>query len=218
MKEEYWKFLKKGLWIFGIGVLLMIASPMIWTLRSGWIDFSATGEIGDTIGGLTAPVIGVIGAALVFLSFMEQWKANRIQWTVMQENKLEEIKEKNFAIIWEQYKEIKNELHHPFLKKCLVSLKNNVKEIDWEKAIIELEPILLDFEYVVKMMIALKEKEIDHDRAHLLLHKLNSLMDELGWFYEDIPEDDDFLSHNKQQYWRFIPSYRKVCKKYSFPE
>lgn len=38
-----------------------------------------TGQIGDTIGGITAPIFGLIGFVLVFYSFSEQYKANQIQ-------------------------------------------------------------------------------------------------------------------------------------------
>lgn len=37
-----------------------------------------TGPIGDTLGGLTAPFIGLLSAILVYMSFQEQVKANRL--------------------------------------------------------------------------------------------------------------------------------------------
>lgn len=38
-------------------------------------DFTETGQIGDTIGGITAPFIGIITGYLTFLAFHEQFKA-----------------------------------------------------------------------------------------------------------------------------------------------
>lgn len=43
------------------------------------LNFLNTGQIGDTIGGITAPIIGLIGFAIVYYSFAEQYKANQIQ-------------------------------------------------------------------------------------------------------------------------------------------
>lgn len=76
---------------------------MIWTLRSGWIDFSNTGEIGDTIGGLTAPVIGIIGAWLVFLSFREQWITNQIQYREIRNFRHFDILEKRVSNLHESF-------------------------------------------------------------------------------------------------------------------
>ncbi|QXP72552.1 hypothetical protein H0I31_02285 [Tenacibaculum sp. AHE15PA] len=39
-------------------------------------NFSETGQIGDAIGGITASIINLIGAVLVYISFKEQIKAN----------------------------------------------------------------------------------------------------------------------------------------------
>jgi len=71
-------------------VLLIVISPVLLTLPTfdELFDFSDTGQIGDTIGGITAPFINLLGAILVYLSFSEQQKANKIQ----QEALLEEIR------------------------------------------------------------------------------------------------------------------------------
>ena len=39
---------------------------------------SGTGQIGDTIGGLYSPFIGLLSAVLIYISFKEQVKANRL--------------------------------------------------------------------------------------------------------------------------------------------
>ena len=42
-----------------------------------WVfDLSDKGVIGDAIGGITAPIIGIIGAVLIYLTFRSQVKAN----------------------------------------------------------------------------------------------------------------------------------------------
>ncbi len=48
--------------------------PAIFGIRA--FDFSESGQIGDTIGGITAPFFNLIAAILIFLSFKEQTKTN----------------------------------------------------------------------------------------------------------------------------------------------
>jgi len=64
--------------LFSIVTLLILFSTII--LTRCWINnsFSNTGQIGDTIGGITAPFIGILGAILIFYSFMAQVYANKI--------------------------------------------------------------------------------------------------------------------------------------------
>lgn len=72
-----------------VGVTLLFVSLYLFTkpaLSEAW-DFSTTGQIGDTIGGITAPIINIIGAFLVFVSFREQVRANRIQMQALNEEK-----------------------------------------------------------------------------------------------------------------------------------
>ena len=65
--------------ILAIGVTLIAVPPLLFTgnlLLTTQLDFSNTGQIGDTIGGLTAPFVGVFGAVLVYISFLKQVEAN----------------------------------------------------------------------------------------------------------------------------------------------
>ncbi len=61
-----------------VGLLLTFVGPFVLTRPAlwEWCDFSGKGEIGDTIGGITAPFVNLLGAILVFYSFKEQIKAN----------------------------------------------------------------------------------------------------------------------------------------------
>lgn len=58
--------------------LIIIVLPPLLTLSAFWFDFSKTGEIGDTIGGITAPFINGLAAVLVFIAFKEQVNANKL--------------------------------------------------------------------------------------------------------------------------------------------
>jgi len=64
-----------------------LGSVLAFTTKSFWIkfDLTKTGNIGDTIGGITAPVINLIGAILVYISFKVQSNANQIQYRLLQQ-------------------------------------------------------------------------------------------------------------------------------------
>jgi gas vesicle protein len=107
------------LWIFGI---LLIFTPFLLTRNwFGWIDFSKTGEIGDTIGGTLAPLVGLIGAILVYISFREQYKANISQWEALAEEtrirkdeQLERKKKDNLDLMWKIINEDYNKVYKTF--------------------------------------------------------------------------------------------------------
>lgn len=63
-----------------IVILVIILAPVLLTLPTfcQWFDYSSTGQIGDTIGGLTSPFINGLAAILVFITFREQVRANRL--------------------------------------------------------------------------------------------------------------------------------------------
>jgi hypothetical protein len=63
-----------------IGFLLVLSLPWLLSQYSWKFGFSETGQIGDTIGGITAPVIGFMSAILIYFSFKIQFDANKRQW------------------------------------------------------------------------------------------------------------------------------------------
>ena len=83
-----------GFILFLFGSILAIISPRIWPAY----DLTDTGQIGDTIGGITSPFINLLGALLVFISFKEQNKANKIQ-----------SEQNSFNLLHELFKELKIE-------------------------------------------------------------------------------------------------------------
>jgi len=71
------KLLLIGLVVF---VIFSFATPFLLT-RNGLIclDFTKSGNIGDTIGGITAPFFSLLGSVLVYFSFRAQMQMNIIQ-------------------------------------------------------------------------------------------------------------------------------------------
>ena len=87
--------------LFAVLILLfaiywIIDGPRIIVAPSQKYDFRETGQIGDTIGGITAPVVGLVSAILVYLSFTAQIRANKI---IQQES--------NFKYIIEEFEKVK---------------------------------------------------------------------------------------------------------------
>lgn len=74
-----------------VGLLGVILGPWLFTrpYLCGWscFDFSQTGQIGDTIGGVTAPIVGIVSIILLWLTFREQLKFNEKQDTINNEQK-----------------------------------------------------------------------------------------------------------------------------------
>jgi hypothetical protein len=75
-----WK-VKGLLWLSFVLIIISFAMPFILTRASihSNLNFSHTGEIGDTIGGLMSPFIAMSGVAVTGLAFYIQYKANLLQ-------------------------------------------------------------------------------------------------------------------------------------------
>ncbi|MCB9187120.1 MAG: hypothetical protein H6601_10335 [Flavobacteriales bacterium] len=66
--------------ILFLGIGLVLAMPYMLTQWTIGVPFGErTGQIGDSIGGTTAPVLGVLSSFLIFLSFYVQYKFNKQQ-------------------------------------------------------------------------------------------------------------------------------------------
>lgn len=61
------------------GILFTLFSPVLFIQKWTNIDFTNTGQIGDTIGGITAPVIGILSILLLYYTLWEQICFNKKQ-------------------------------------------------------------------------------------------------------------------------------------------
>ncbi|AZJ35292.1 putative phage abortive infection protein [Tenacibaculum singaporense] len=99
------------------------------------IDFTETGEIGDTLGGIMNPFIALGGALLTYLAFYMQFKANKLQreqFDIQIENEKkqfrEEIKEQNEQFLKSQFENQFYEmirLHKENVSEISISLKSH---------------------------------------------------------------------------------------------
>lgn len=79
-----------------IGILIVIISPFLFTLPWGIFNFTETGSIGDTIGGISAPITSLLGSILVYFALKAQIDANKlIQDQIKSQKKEDEIRKKN---------------------------------------------------------------------------------------------------------------------------
>ncbi len=67
--------------ILVVGGILTFIAPYVFTAKTfcDRFDFTETGNIGDTIGGITSPIVGLVGAALLVWSIYLQYLANKRQ-------------------------------------------------------------------------------------------------------------------------------------------
>jgi hypothetical protein len=110
MKINSNNILKLSYIILGVGIIFVIFSPFIFIRQIGTISFQETGQIGDTIGGITAPIVNLIGAVLVFFALHAQIEANKIIQQQIDEQKSDSIKSKNFTNLLKIYDELKNDI------------------------------------------------------------------------------------------------------------
>lgn len=120
--------------LFFVGVILIIivfiyfvTEPRIFPR----LDFSETGSIGDTIGGLSAPIIGILGSYLVYVSFQEQLKANKIQRQALDEEIKRNKEDKWYNQHQQKYDEIKNTLQNFQLTTATGDVFIGLKAIDY---------------------------------------------------------------------------------------
>ncbi len=101
--------LKIALIVLIIGIMGTVAAPFLFT-RSGYISFVETGDIGDTIGGITAPITSIVGSVLVFLALKGQIVANKITQEQIHDQQLEEQRKKEITYVSDLFKYFLNSI------------------------------------------------------------------------------------------------------------
>src|SRR5688572_22850081 len=95
---------KFNVW-FMIGLFIFVAAILfeIYLLTGPPMDIHDKAALGDMINGLTAPLIGIIGAILIYISFKEQVKSNRFQFQSLHE-------QREWDLLYRLYEELKDDL------------------------------------------------------------------------------------------------------------
>lgn len=106
--RDFWWYLS----IFIAFIFIICCFPALFT-QPGRLDFSNTGEIGDTIGGIMGPFVAIAAAILTFLAFWVQFKANEQQKNDITRERFEN----QFNILLGIYKDATNNINIPSVGK-----------------------------------------------------------------------------------------------------
>ena len=156
-KEEPIFNYKFYLLIIGV-IFILFSSLYIFTRPAIWsgFDFSNSGQIGDTIGGITAPIINLIGAILIFISFKAQITANRIQFKLLNNEIESQNKDRNFQVILDLFQALKNDFQNVTFENhtgqsAINIYVNNIKKY-WSKEDFESyshHPVYADWKFLM---------------------------------------------------------------------
>ena len=109
-KKQITKTLKVGNILLWVGVPFCLLTPLIFTRSLGYFDFTNTGNIGDTIGGITAPFINILGAILVFLALKAQIQANLIVQEQIEQQEIDKKLESESRQLNQYYTNLKSSI------------------------------------------------------------------------------------------------------------
>lgn len=192
------------------GIILVIFAPYLFTLKWGWREFdSQTSAVGDTIGGITAPIVNLISAILVYYAFTAQIEANRLlSDQIEKEQKRQELNE-NREYFFKIHDAIKEEIN-----------LYNTKEInfDFSKLPISYEhKIILNSRSNVSIVFFLaiwlysnEQNKRNYDSIYELLNTINlfeTFLEELG-----SKENNITLLDRKYLYISSVYIYDKIIK------
>lgn len=155
-----------------VGILCAVLAPIIFTQSLNWcnsFDFTIDnkGDIGDAIGGITAPIVGIMGAFLVYLALKEQVKANTLiqeqlyfQYLSEQIQRLEDDFLQIAKITYEIEKEVR--ILDNFPNGTLANPKLLMKKVDYSLEIFK------EMETIVKKISTEENRKIIEAKIKIL--------------------------------------------------
>jgi hypothetical protein len=185
-------------WVFLGFIVIVIILPRLFigTSKIGFLDNLKPNEIGDAIGGMTAPIIGLFSAFLVYIAFREQKKANEIQLDLIKEQKKSSKEEREYRYILDKISSIeKNILNFEFTEINNKDKENGTKglkrlfEYSFRKSIMTnyslnlnismYNEMLYNFKMIDKLMIRIKESSLDIEIKYTFLNEIKLLFNNL---------------------------------------
>ncbi len=131
--------------------------PFLFT-RSGceWLNFNDKGQVGDTIGGTTAPFIGVLNVILLYLTFQQQSRFNKSQNEAAED---EQFKTSLLGLLQKQ-REIKQDIKSSFSRPFSSDIRriSNILDIKGE-----------EFFNVASKYLRLIFETLESDKYHIFL-------------------------------------------------
>ncbi|MEW5797761.1 MAG: hypothetical protein AB1728_02035 [Bacteroidota bacterium] len=190
--------MKRFLPVIGLALgtfLIMTFAVFVIPHESLWKDtnLSSYANVGDTIGGITAPIIGLLGVLLVYFSFKEQSRANDIQIKALNEETRRNINSQEFNVLLDLYKQIKSDYDSIYFsskvakitrplhgRKAINSFTDKLK-VYYKNAQFLANPFYRDYRFLVNELTMLvgriKASNIDKKDSELL-------MSLISFFYE----------------------------------
>lgn len=101
-------FNKQNFILLGILILLCISGVFLFTISTQWerFKFGDPNEIGDAIGGITAPIINIFSAILIFSTIKLQIDTNEEQFNRLSKQIENQGKDRHFSIFNNELKDI----------------------------------------------------------------------------------------------------------------
>ncbi|AXY75389.1 hypothetical protein D3H65_15965 [Paraflavitalea soli] len=97
--------------IFCIGIVIIVLAPWIMVTAIKPTSFKDTGQIGDTIGGITAPIASLLGSFLIYKALQAQIAANEIIVNQFDEQKNDETRDRILGNITDRIKFLRDDIH-----------------------------------------------------------------------------------------------------------
>jgi hypothetical protein len=94
-----------------IGSCCILIAPILITRNFGLLSFKDTGPIGDTIGGITAPITGLIGSLLVYYALKAQIEANKLIVEQFEHQKTGDLYEKRLLYVSQRIDTLRSDIN-----------------------------------------------------------------------------------------------------------
>lgn len=138
-KEKIEKLIKRLLTIAFILVIISFIAPYFLTNFS-ILDFTGTGEIGDTLGGIMNPFIAIAGVIVTYLAFYMQYKANQYQREQFEIQLTKEKEQFRQELDLQKEQFLKNQFENQFYEMLRVH-RENVNDLTYKEVYIDLDNI-----------------------------------------------------------------------------
>ncbi|UTW62863.1 putative phage abortive infection protein [bacterium SCSIO 12741] len=197
--------------ISGVVILFSFFSPIIFVQETilGF-NFTTTGPIGDTIGGIMNPFIAIAGVFLTFLAFYIQFKANRLQRDLFRQELDYNKFENQFYEMLKLHKANVNEIQIDEVKLYIQEKSDRENSIDRVEKVISGRKAFdfLKSEFEIIYLIAKKhfphrEPKIWVNEAYgVFFHGLRKSSLDLHDFYKEV---DNVKEQHKKNHFTGLP-------------
>lgn len=133
-RKEIGEILGKAKWLLLAGGLVILIMPFVLTGHcfNERFNFSESGQIGDTIGGITAPFMNLIGAFLVFFALKAQVKANELIQDQIDKDNIEKECENEGQNLNQLYSYLTDSINSFHFKTLPIEQLKNTDDIETE--------------------------------------------------------------------------------------